>query len=51
MIVEHPDTVLVTSAILFEVPLVDQVDPAFYQEVKENDTIEIDTDSGLVKIL
>mgnify|MGYP001416333101 CR=1 FL=1 len=46
-----PDTVLVTSAILFEIPMVDQVDPAFYQEVKENDTIEIDADAGLVKIL
>ena len=51
MIVERPDTVLVTSAILFEIPMVDKVDPAFYQEVKEGDRIEIDADAGVVKIL
>lgn len=51
MIVERPDTVLVTSAILFEIPMVDKVDPAFYQEVKEGDQIEIDADAGVVKIL
>jgi predicted aconitase with swiveling domain len=51
MIVARPDTVLVTSAILFEIPMVDRVDPEFYKEVKENDTVEIDADAGLVKIL
>lgn len=51
MIVEHPDTVLVTSAILFEVPMVDQVDPAFYEQVKDGDTVVIDADAGKVQIL
>ena len=51
MIVEHPDTVLVTSAILFEVPMVDKVDPAFYETVKEGDTVVIDADAETVSIL
>lgn len=51
LIVKNPETVLVSSAILFEIPMVDKVDPAFYEEVKEGDTVEIDADAGLVKVL
>ena len=44
MIVERPETVLVTSAILFEIPMVDQVDPQFYQDVIEGDIVTVDAD-------
>ena len=44
MIVERPETVLVTSAILFEIPMVDQVDPQFYQDVREGDIVTVDAD-------
>jgi predicted aconitase with swiveling domain len=51
MIVEHPETVLVTSAILFEIPMVSQVEPEFYQTVKEGDTVIIDADHETVTIM
>ncbi len=51
MIVERPETVLVTSAIVFEVPMVDQVDPDFYKEIKEGDTIKLDATKEEITIL
>lgn len=44
MVIQHPDTVLVASAIIMEVPLVDRADPLFYQQVADGDYIEIDAD-------
>jgi predicted aconitase with swiveling domain len=51
MIVEHSDTVLVTSAILFEIPMVDNVDKEFYETVKDGDTVVVDADREEVIIL
>lgn len=51
MIVEHPEAVLVTSAILFEIPMVSQVEPEFYQTLKEGDTVIIDADHETVTIM
>lgn len=50
MIVERPETVLVTSAILFEVPMVDKVDPEFYKNVKDGDTIIVDANNERITI-
>jgi uncharacterized protein len=43
MIVAQPDTVLVSGAIIMEVPMVDRVDPAFYEAVRDGDTVVVDT--------
>lgn len=50
MIVERPETVLVTSAILFEIPMVDKVDPAFYEDIKDGDKIIVDADNETITI-
>lgn len=51
MIIEYPETVLVSSAIIMEVPMVDRVDPEFYEVVKDGDRIKVDADNGIIEIL
>lgn len=51
MVIEYPETVLVSSAIIMEVPMVDKVDPEFYKEVKDGDMIRIDADNQVIEIL
>lgn len=51
MVVQFPETVLVSSAIIMEVPMVDKVDPEFYENVKDGDRVRIDADHGTVEIL
>ena len=50
-IVSSLDTVLVSSAIIMEVPMVDDVDPRFYEEVGDGDLIHLDASAGKVYIL
>ena len=33
------------------VPMVDKVDPAFYEDVKDGDRIRVDADNGIIEIL
>ena len=51
MIVERPETVLVTSAIVFEIPMVDKVEPEFYKDIKEGDRIKLDATNEEITIL
>ena len=53
MVIQYPETVLVSSAIIMEVPMVDKVDPEFYKEVKDGDCdmIRIDADHQVIEIL
>lgn len=51
MIIQHPETVLVSSSIIMEIPMVDKVDPKFYEVVKEGDIIRVDADNGYVEII
>ena len=51
MVIEYPETVLVSSAIIMEVPMVDKVDPEFYKEVKNGDIIRIDANNQVIEIL
>lgn len=51
MVVQFPETVLVSSAIIMEVPMVDKVDPRFYEEVKDGDRLLVDADRGIIEIL
>lgn len=51
MIIKHPETVLVSSAIIMEIPMVDDVDEEFYDVVKDGDIIKVDSNSGFIEIL
>lgn len=51
MIIEHAETVLVAGAIIMEIPLVDKVDPEFYQVIKNGDRVRVDATNGTVEIL
>lgn len=51
LIVSCLDTVLVSSAIIMEVPMVDDVDPGFYEAVRPGDQIRLDATSGKIYIL
>jgi len=42
IIVAHPDPVLVSGAIVMDLPLVDRVDPAFYAAVQDGDHVLVD---------
>ena len=50
MIIEHPDTVLVSGAIVMEIPMVHKVDPKFFEIVKDGDTIVVDADNEIIRI-
>jgi predicted aconitase with swiveling domain len=51
MIVQFPETVLVSSAIIMAIPMVDKVEPEFYNIVKDGDQILVNADEGFVEIL
>lgn len=50
MIIRYPETVLVSSAIIMDIPMVDRVDEEFYRNVKDGDRILVDADHGFVEI-
>ena len=49
-IVREPDTVLVSTAIIMEIPMVDHVGDEFYSTVRTGDQIEIDASEELAAI-
>jgi predicted aconitase with swiveling domain len=51
IIVEQADTVLVSSAIIMEIPMVHKVDKAFYDNIKTGMKIILDADKGEITIL
>lgn len=51
LIIQQPDTVLVAGAIIMELPMVDKVDPEFYNVVKDGDIVIVNADEGFVEIL
>lgn len=51
MIIQHPETVLVSSAIIMEIPMVDRVDPAFYETLKDGDVVRLDANNGTIEII
>ncbi len=50
MIIQYPETVLVSSAIIMEIPMVDEVDPQFYEDVRDGDIVWINADEGFLEI-
>lgn len=51
MIIQHPDTVLVSSAIIMEIPMVDQLDADFYTSIRDGDRVRVDADNEIVELL
>jgi hypothetical protein len=51
MIIQNPDTVLVSSAIIMEVPMVDQLDETFYAELKDGCKVRVDAKSERVEFV
>lgn len=51
MIIQYPETVLVSSAIIMDIPMVDKVDPAFYEDLKSGDEIIVNADEGYIEII
>ncbi len=51
MIVQHPDTVLVASSIIMEVPMVDRVEADFYDTVQDGTLIEVNANKGKVTVM
>jgi hypothetical protein len=50
MIVEFPDPVLVSSAIVMEIPTVMKVEKGFYETLRPGDQVQLDADRGTVTI-
>ncbi|SHI80472.1 predicted aconitase subunit 2 [Dethiosulfatibacter aminovorans DSM 17477] len=48
IIVEYPDPVLVSGAIVMEIPMVDSVDSEFYEMIKSSEHIELNADKELI---
>jgi predicted aconitase with swiveling domain len=50
VVIETPEPVLVSTIIAMEVPLVDEVDPAFYDDVEEGDHVAVDAVTGKIVV-
>ena len=50
MIIEHADTVLVTGAIIMEIPMVHKVEAKFYETVLDGDVVSLDADKGIIRL-
>lgn len=46
IVVAQPDPVLVSAAVIMEIPMVDRVDPTFYDTVRDDDVIVVDAVEG-----
>ncbi len=51
MIIQYPETVLVSSAIIMDIPMVDRVEQTFYEEVKNGDKLIVNANEGYVEIV
>jgi len=51
MIIQNPDTVLVSGAIIMEIPMVDQLAHDFYSAIRDGDRVRVDADSEIVELL
>ncbi len=49
-IIKEPDTVLVATAIIMEIPMVDEAESGFYEALKDGDIVRIDTEKSLLEI-
>lgn len=50
MVIEHADTVLVASAIIMGIPVVNKLPQAFYETIEDGQTITIDSNNAIVEV-
>lgn len=50
VVIERPEPVLVSTIIAMEIPLVDEVDPAFYEAVADGDRVIVDATAGKITV-
>ncbi len=50
VIVERPDTVLVASCIILDIPLVDRVEPGFYDLIADGMRVVVNADAGQISV-
>lgn len=50
VVIERPEPVLVSTIIAMEIPLVDEVDPAFYETVADGDHVRVDAVAGRIYV-
>lgn len=50
LIVSYLDTVLVSSAIIMGIPMVNDVDAGFYTQIKDGDMVRLDATNGRIYI-
>jgi hypothetical protein len=50
VVIQTPEPVLVSTIIAMEVPLVDEVDPAFYETVQDGDRVIVDALAGTITL-
>lgn len=51
LIIQYPDTVLVAGAVIWKIPLVDQVEEEFYKQVENNAYVKVDADKGVITLI
>ena len=50
IVLERPEPVIVSTVIAMEIPLVDEVDPAFYEAVETGDAVTVDANGGTITV-
>jgi len=50
VVIERPEPVLVSTIIAMEIPLVDEVDAAFYEAVADGDYVVVDATAGKITV-
>lgn len=50
LVIKNPDTTLVASAIIMEMPMVDRLGEEFYETVRDGDLVEVDADHGCITL-
>ncbi|MBA7706190.1 hypothetical protein ES703_115039 [subsurface metagenome] len=51
LIIQDPEPVLVTGAVVYRLPLVDKVPEEFYKQVQNDDHVKVDADNGLITLI
>jgi predicted aconitase with swiveling domain len=49
--IEHADTVLVASAIIMGIPVVDKLPQAFYKTIESGQTVTVDSHNAIVEVV
>lgn len=50
IIAQEAEPIIATGAIMAGIPMVDQPEEDIFEKIKEDDVVEVDADSGIIKI-